>query len=399
MSFVSYAQNFEDVMLWRALKHVENGFYIDVGANDPSDDSVTRAFYKQGWHGINIEPLLSHYADLVRERPRDTNLQCACGASNGEIEIWECDVRGWGTASAAVVAQHEANGHEGVFHKVPVLPLSEICADNVSSEVHFLKIDVEGFEKSVIEGMDFSRCRPWILVVEATRPNSTAEVHADWEGIVQSSEYVFAYSDGLNRFYVAKEHSELMPALRYPPNVLDGFIRAGEFYAALGAQQAEAKAQQAEAKAQQAEAKAQQAETASNERLAQLQAVYSSTSWKVTKPLRAIKRLLAGDFATLGRSTAAVTLKAKQTFRPVLSSSIKYVFKKPVLRKTIDAALKYFPGLRQRLVNVAVNTRVVGGNSHAQRALPLEFHAMTPRARQIYHDLKAAFESKNKGGA
>ena len=34
MSFISYAQNFEDVMLWRALKHVENGFYIDVGANE-----------------------------------------------------------------------------------------------------------------------------------------------------------------------------------------------------------------------------------------------------------------------------------------------------------------------------------------------------------------------------
>ena len=27
--FISYAQNFEDVMLWRALKHVEKGFYID----------------------------------------------------------------------------------------------------------------------------------------------------------------------------------------------------------------------------------------------------------------------------------------------------------------------------------------------------------------------------------
>jgi hypothetical protein len=45
MSFISYAQNFEDVMLWRALQHVERGFYIDVGANDPTIDSVTKAFY------------------------------------------------------------------------------------------------------------------------------------------------------------------------------------------------------------------------------------------------------------------------------------------------------------------------------------------------------------------
>ncbi len=39
--YTSYAQNFEDVMLWRALKHVSNGYYIDIGAQDPSIDSVS----------------------------------------------------------------------------------------------------------------------------------------------------------------------------------------------------------------------------------------------------------------------------------------------------------------------------------------------------------------------
>lgn len=53
---ISYAQNFEDVMLWRALKHVKKGFYVDVGAWSPDNDSVTRFFYENGWHGINIEP-------------------------------------------------------------------------------------------------------------------------------------------------------------------------------------------------------------------------------------------------------------------------------------------------------------------------------------------------------
>jgi hypothetical protein len=44
LTFVSYAQNFEDVLLWRALRQVRNGFYIDVGAAHPDIDSVTRAF-------------------------------------------------------------------------------------------------------------------------------------------------------------------------------------------------------------------------------------------------------------------------------------------------------------------------------------------------------------------
>ncbi len=60
------------------------GFYIDAGANDPSIHSVTKVFYERGWHGINIEPLSEHIADLQRERPRDINLRCAAGSSEGE---------------------------------------------------------------------------------------------------------------------------------------------------------------------------------------------------------------------------------------------------------------------------------------------------------------------------
>ena len=243
MSFISYAQNFEDIILWRALKHVRNGFYIDVGANDPAIDSVTKSFYDQGWSGINIEPLISHHADLQQERPRDINLQCAAGEICGEIELWECDIRGWATSDKSVIALHEENGHVGVFHKVPVLPLSEICNANVKGEIHFLKIDVEGFEKTVLEGMDFSHFRPWVLVLEATRPNSAEEVYDEWENIVLSNNYLFAYTDRLNRFYVASEHSELLDAFHYPPNVFDDFISVKQWTAVLCMQQAEAKAE------------------------------------------------------------------------------------------------------------------------------------------------------------
>ena len=72
MAFVSHAQNFEDVMLWRALCHVRRGFYIDVGAADSSLYSVTRAFYDQGWCGINIEPVPAHFSALRNANVRMT---------------------------------------------------------------------------------------------------------------------------------------------------------------------------------------------------------------------------------------------------------------------------------------------------------------------------------------
>lgn len=259
MTFVSYAQNFEDVILWRALKNVASGFYIDVGANDPTIDSVTKAFYDRGWHGINVEPLASHNIQLQAQRRRDVNIQCAAGSETGEIELWDCDVRGWATVSQDVVSQHIADGHQGTFLTVPVRRLTDICTEFAPGEIHFLKIDVEGHEAAVVSGMDFSKFRPWILVVEATKPNSTEEVYNQWENSIFDARYSLAYSDGLNRFYVADEHSELIDVLHYPPNVFDDFVRSEQLNSQIQAQQAEHRAEVAERRAEQAEVNAQQA--------------------------------------------------------------------------------------------------------------------------------------------
>jgi FkbM family methyltransferase len=223
---ISYAQNFEDVMLWRALKHVPNGFYIDVGANDPTIDSVTKLFYENGWNGINVEPLPEHIAALERDRPRDVNLQKAVGASCSTIDLWVCDVRGWATVDKDVVNEHIAQGHLGSYVPVAMLTLNEICEAHAPHDIHFLKIDVEGFEYDVLRGLNFKRFRPWIVVSEATRPNTTEEVHQGWESLLLEADYLFVYADGLNRFYLASEHADLEKSFKYPPNFFDAFVKA-----------------------------------------------------------------------------------------------------------------------------------------------------------------------------
>ena len=88
VGFVSYAQNFEDVMLWRALQHVATGFYVDLGAQDPIVDSVSLAFHERGWKGIHVEPT-PHYARLLRERrPGDTVIEAAVGNESGLLTFF-----------------------------------------------------------------------------------------------------------------------------------------------------------------------------------------------------------------------------------------------------------------------------------------------------------------------
>lgn len=233
MKFISYAQNFEDVMLWRALQNVPNGFYIDVGAWSPDIESVTRAFYHRCWCGINIEPSPFWHAKLVERRTRDINLGVALSDCPGEVEMFVVGKSGrLSTADRSCVELHAKSGFEIVSQRSPCMTLDTVWDEYVKErEVHFLKIDVEGFEQLVLRGNDWSRHRPWVVLIESTIPNQPTQVYEQWEPILLQARYCFAYADGLNRFYVAEEHKALLAAFELPPNVFDNFVLADLTYA------------------------------------------------------------------------------------------------------------------------------------------------------------------------
>ena len=224
MTFISYAQNFEDVMLWRALKHIQNGVYVDVGAQHPVNDSVSKAFYEHGWRGIHFEPV-PYYAELLRQdRPDEVVLEVALSDIEGTLELNVIAETGLSTAVDAYAQRHHSEwGLDSQKIQVPVLTLKSALHSLEGKDVHWLKIDVEGLEEKVLKGWDNLVLRPWVMVVEATIPNLPEVDFANWEPILIAADYQFVYFDGLNRFYVAKEHNELVEAFSCPPNVFDDF--------------------------------------------------------------------------------------------------------------------------------------------------------------------------------
>ncbi len=166
---VSYSQNHEDILLWRALKHIENGFYIDVGASDPQEDSVTYLFYEKGWSGINIEPSSQAYESLCEKRDRDINLCLAAGSYEGKISFYDVPTRGWSTSDSET-GQYYLNNQNAVIREVEVLRLDSIIRNCNAKTIHFLKIDVEGAELDVLQGLDLNLFRPWILIIESLSP-------------------------------------------------------------------------------------------------------------------------------------------------------------------------------------------------------------------------------------
>ena len=291
MTIISYAQNYEDVMLWRALKHVSEGFYIDVGAAWHEIDSVTCLFYLNGWSGINIEPNRKFNELLQLHRPKDINLKIALGPSEEIVEMRFIEDTGLSTASEIIAESHEKNGWNITKERILQQTLSSVCRDNVPNdqEIHFLKVDVEGMEKGVLEGGDWLTYRPWIVLVESTIPMSKIESHHEWEHILFNADYKFVYADGLNRFYVVLEHEDLSEAFKYPPNTFDDFVTYSLVKAELRHQNAELEIQELNSRIEDADFRAMAAEARAVSCESLIKSIYRSKSWRITSPLRILK--------------------------------------------------------------------------------------------------------------
>jgi FkbM family methyltransferase len=226
--FISYAQNAEDVVLWRALRHLPKGRYVEVGANHPTQSSITRAFYDRGWTGIEIEPVTQFVEAFRAQRPDDVVVQAAVTDSDAEtVTLHVIADTGLSTLDDAIGEKHRSQGWTTREETVPARRLDDILDEHLATgdDIHFMVVDTEGSERGVLASVDLRRWRPWVLVVEATAPNSTVPVHGAWEPLVVAAGYEFCLFDGLSRFYVAEEHAAtLRPALTTPANPLDDFL-------------------------------------------------------------------------------------------------------------------------------------------------------------------------------
>lgn len=227
---LSYAQLFEDVFLQRCFGTKDKGFYIDIGASHPVYCNSTYHFYQRGWSGIAIEPTPFRLQELRRARPRDINLGVAVGRSDGR-----------GTFNIAANADHLSslyerpsdliNGHSARVQAidVEVVSLSTLCRRHAPSSIDFIKIDVEGAEGDVIAGADWDVWRPAVLVIEATEPGNPKPAWFGWEPMLLAAGYDFAFFDGVNRYYIAKERADLAEHFKIPINPFDGAVALHSF--------------------------------------------------------------------------------------------------------------------------------------------------------------------------
>lgn len=293
---ISYAQNFEDVILARALSHIDEGFYIDIGAWSPHIDSVTKHFYNLGWKGINVEPNPAAFSEFISERVNDININVAISNKPGLSTLRILENTGLSTLDISVAKTHESSGVSFREVEVECKTLVQIFSSiEELTDIHFLKVDVEGYEEKVLLSNDWNRFRPWIVLIEATYPMTRIETYKEPEKVLLDNDYRFVYEDGLNRFYLDNSHLELHEKFRFPPNLFDGFVRYNDFIAQeqiLVLQTLNSDLQE-EILSSLKELEYQKIQLLHAEESAfTLQQILQSNSWRITSPLRMFSKFI-----------------------------------------------------------------------------------------------------------
>ena len=169
----SFSQFGEDLAVLRLAQQfgLAAGIYVDAGAYHPIFGSNTLLLHKQGWRGVNIDLSPERIAEFKRYRPKDYNIVACLSDSGSKVEIAHYEI----PSTDRIVDSNNSRklsivGEQPIrFSTATTTTLSEVIGQSPFrlEDVNYLNVDCEGSDLAVLRGLDFDRCHPRILSVEA----------------------------------------------------------------------------------------------------------------------------------------------------------------------------------------------------------------------------------------
>jgi FkbM family methyltransferase len=197
----SYTPSEEEKLIWQFFNNRKEGFFIEIGANHPVNLSQTYFLEKNGWDGILIEPQ-QNMADLLRHHRKAKVYEVACGApaERGTVELF-------------VAGEFSSIERHAVFTDieysktvtVTLVTIDDIHKQEGYPQVDFLSIDTEGTELNVLQGLDFSKLKPNLILIEY----HVLSLDIHW--FFLKHRYKLIRRTGVNNWYIPKDVNFLMP--------------------------------------------------------------------------------------------------------------------------------------------------------------------------------------------
>jgi FkbM family methyltransferase len=142
----------------------ENGFYIELGANDGIAQSNTAFFnFYKNWSGVLIEPSYIKYQECLKNRPGNIILNYACVSNDYDKEFISGDFNSGSMMSSINgirlgdrnLVDVKANTLEKILDK-----------HHKDKAIDLLSLDTEGYELNILKGLNLSKYRPKYILIE-----------------------------------------------------------------------------------------------------------------------------------------------------------------------------------------------------------------------------------------
>ena len=149
----------------------KKGIMVEVGAGTPQHISVSKHFRDNGWRCICVEPnpkFIEAHKKLGNEI-----YQYACSNKNEMGEFTIVHLPTWhkpkndGLSCSAIEPKYAVPTEAKIEKiKVEIVTLTSLLEKLEITQIDFVSVDTEGWEKEVIEGLDLQKYQPKVIVME-----------------------------------------------------------------------------------------------------------------------------------------------------------------------------------------------------------------------------------------
>lgn len=161
---------FLDDKIDKLFKGKQDGFFIELGANNGLLQSNTAFLEKnRNWRGILIEPNAKNFEFCKINRPNSTCYNYACVPQDFTDEFIYGDFGLPPNDNNSLMSSINGlrlNSKKCDILKVPVSTLTNILDKQTIPKIDFLSLDVEGYEYSVLQGLDLNKYKPAYMLIE-----------------------------------------------------------------------------------------------------------------------------------------------------------------------------------------------------------------------------------------
>ena len=148
-----------------------NGFFVEIGCLDGIEYSNTYFFEKKGWNGICVEAHHDFIEMLKKNRPGSSIVHCAVGEKNEDHVTFYANAIGSLSTLDKSEEERWNKSYKEFFtgfeeQDVKMRTLTTIFDELKVAEIDFVSLDIEGYEVQALSGLDFSKYKPRVFVIE-----------------------------------------------------------------------------------------------------------------------------------------------------------------------------------------------------------------------------------------